>query len=351
MIDEFHGGSLQPEEPKEPEKKSSAENAEPIEPTPHIDPNQLSAPEPIPYSVTPPQPLPPEPEPLIAAEPEPVNLPPEPTPLVELEATPPAASPEVSLPEPPAPPAPVMETELPPEPEPLVAMEEEAPSPPPLPPEPTPLVEEAPLPPEPQPLIEAEAPLPPEPEPLIDIESLPPESEPLLAQPPAEEEPTQLSQEQEGEIEESAFEAAMQLVAKGMGVEQILGTELFTQLPEHLKQKLRARLQEVAIAEQQKQHEMAKQTREQAESKGFGFAKLFSLSAISNLISKDTLDKINALFAQQPHLQQQIQLQGQNLIRAGATPDLEFAKSNVQVVSAAPVLGAPSQEQQQTPQL
>ncbi len=152
-------------------------------------------------------------------------------------------------------------------------------------------------------------------------------------------------QQEETEMEETAFEAASQLIEMGHGIEQILGSGSFVKLPEQLKQKLRARLEQLAIAAQQKQHEMAQETREKAQEKG-GITKLFSLGMLSSIISKATLDKINALFAQQPHIQQQVQLQGQNLLQAGAQPDIEFAKSNVQI-AAKPGMAAPAQDQTQ----
>lgn len=153
------------------------------------------------------------------------------------------------------------------------------------------------------------------------------------------------SQEDEQQEAESAFEAAMQLVAAGQSIEQILGSGDFANMPEHIKQQLRGRLQQVAVEREMQQHEMAQKTREQAQEKG-AIAKLFTLGMMGSIISKATMEKIQALFAQQPHLQQQIQLQGQNLLKAGAAPDIEFSKSTVQIVT--PAINTPAQQQAQT---
>ncbi len=148
---------------------------------------------------------------------------------------------------------------------------------------------------------------------------------------------------------EAAFEAAMQLMAAGQGVEQILSGGQFAAMPEHIKQQIRARLQQAAIQREMQQVEMARQTREKGMA-AKAASKLFSLGMMSGIISKDTMERINTLFAQQPNLQQQIQMQGQTLLKAGASPDLEFAKSTVQVVSRAPSTPAVAQQQDQTPQ-
>jgi hypothetical protein len=141
--------------------------------------------------------------------------------------------------------------------------------------------------------------------------------------------------QEEEQQEEAAFEAAMEMLLGGQGVEQILGGGAFAQLPEHVKQRIRARLQQAQAQREMQQHEMAQQTRAQSQEKT-GIAKLFSMSVLGGIISQTTMEKINALFTQQPHLQQQIQLQGQTLIQAGTQPDIEFAKSSVQIAGASP---------------
>ncbi len=155
-------------------------------------------------------------------------------------------------------------------------------------------------------------------------------------------------QQEEDQNTEAAFEAAMQLIAAGQGVEQILGGGDFANMPEHVKQQLRARLQQVAVQREMQQAEMARQTREKGMA-AKAVSKLFSLGMMSGIISKGTMDKINALFTQQPHLQQQIQMTGQALLKAGAAPDIEFAKSTVQIAGRA--AGTPTIEKQQQQQL
>jgi len=156
----------------------------------------------------------------------------------------------------------------------------------------------------------------------------------------------QRTQQDEQQFEEEAFEFAMQLLLGGQGVEQILSSGDFAQVPEHIKQKIRARLQQAAAEREMRQHEMAQQTREQQTEKRSAI-KLFTLGMMSGLISKVTFDKINALFTQQPHLQQQVRLQGENLLRAGAQPDVEFAKSTVQIAVQAPATPSLGQGQGQ----
>ena len=154
----------------------------------------------------------------------------------------------------------------------------------------------------------------------------------------------QRDQQSEEEKTEAAFEQAMQLLASGQSVEQIMDG---INLPEHLKQQIRQKLQQAAAEKQRREHEMAQQTRQkQEESKSFG--KLFSLSAMASFISKRTMEKIQAIFAQQPHLEQQIKMQGQALLKAGAEPDMEFARSSVQIGGQSP--NVPMQEKDKVQQ-
>ena len=204
---------------------------------------------------------------------------------------------------------------------------------------------------QPEPVVQVQ------PEPIAEVPQLP--VEPVIASPiapveavvaaaPETEDVEAQARDQKTveELTEAAFEAAMQLIAAGHSVEQILGSGSFSKLPEQIKQQIRGRLQEVAARREMQQHEMAQETREKTQEKG-GLAKLFSLAALGSIISKGTMAKITALFAQQPHLQQQIQLQGQALLKAGATPDVEFAKSNVQIAGTAPNTPAVQQGQEQ----
>lgn len=216
----------------------------------------------------------------------------------------------------------------------------------PLPTEPT-----QPLPPEPSasepPAMKS---LPDDEPPALPAAPLAPQEPPMQSAPvepaavTAEDDSNLRDQQEEEQENEAAFEAAMQLIAAGQSVEQVMGN--FANLPEHIKQQLRARLQQAAAQREMQQHEMAKETRQKGlAAKAVG--KLFSLGMMSGIISKGTMDKINALFVQQPHLQQQIQMTGQTLLKAGATPDIEFAKSSVQIATRAPSTPAVTQQQEQ----
>lgn len=298
MIDEFHGGSITPQEQPKPDSEHKQ--------TPQVEAKPQELPEEQPKKQLQPEP---QLEPKLQPYNEPQNQPdmsPQMQPAIEPSVEPhtePKLNPQV--------PAATVAQPLPPQ--------SEVPSP------------EGAV---PKPEIAAPAQLAaqPQPEQAIEVNA-------------EEEAQNQRDQQEEEQQTEAAFEAAMQLIAAGQGVEQILGSGDFANLPEHIKQQLRARLQQAAAQREMQQHEMAKQTREKTmAAKAVG--KLFTLGMMSGLISKSTMDKINALFAQQPHLQQQIQMTGQALLQAGAQPDIEFAKSSVKIVGKA--VATPQIEQQQT---
>jgi len=320
MIDQFHGGSLPNEEEQKAEKRKPVEaKPQPVKPEHAEQPVQSPAPQEKP------------PHPPVMEVTQPVQKPVSqvaPLPAVETQAPQPT-QPAAAAPAP----KPVEPTQATPAPEPLPAAEVPAslPKSPAEPPQSLPPTEPA------------STTLP-----VAAMMQAPPASaqpKPLPAEPKADDSNLRDQQEEEQETE-AAFEAAMQLIAAGQEVEQVLGGGDFANLPEHIKQQLRARLQQVAAQREMQQHEMAKQTREKGlAAKAVG--KLFSLGMMSGIISKGTMDKINAMFAQQPNLQQQIQMTGQTLLKAGATPDIEFAKSNVQIASKAASTPAVQQEQEQ----
>ncbi|GEM_PF-5603116 len=351
MIDEFHGGSITPiEEEKAEETVQKVElpqepqvSVSPVEEAPEVvapSPEAVSLPEPPAPLPEPPAPLPEAPVEAAAVSPEPVEPFTPMAPIVPVEepmvptaegVTANVQATQMPAAEPISEPAPKQEPESAiPEVVPQPVMEEEAPQ---TVEEPVAMVESVQKTPV-EPVMEH--PVEPEPVPVVEVVEV-------------EEDVEAQSRDQQATVEElteAAFEAAMQLVAAGHSVEQILGTDNFSRLPENIKQQIRGRLQQAAAQREMQQHEMAKETREKAQEKG-GIAKLFSLAALGSIISKGTLEKINALFAQQPHLQQQIQMQGQALLKAGAKPDVEFAKSNVQIAGAAPSTPSVAQGQEQ----
>ena len=327
MIDEFHGGNISHEATEAKEQPQSTPAVEPQEPPPAEVPAVKSLPQE-------PAAMPPQPQ----AQPlpvEPVEQAPQPLPSEPNAATTMAVEPAPATQPLPAEPTPAMQAQpLPTEPLPPQA----------LPAESAPVMQAQPLPAEPSPQPSPAEPAPAATQPLpAEPKTQPLPAEPLPAAPVDEGENLRDQQEEEQNIE-AAFEAAMQLIAAGQGVEQILGSGDFANLPEHVKQQLRARLQQVSAQREMQQAEMAKETRQKGiAAKAVG--KLFSLGMMSGLISKSTMDKINALFTQQPHLQQQIQMTGQALLKAGAQPDVEFAKSTVQIASRAASTPAVSQDQ------
>lgn len=116
------------------------------------------------------------------------------------------------------------------------------------------------------------------------------------------------------------LEMALPGLESGVGVEQILSS-MFANLPEHIKQQLRARMNEHIAQKAAKEHEMARQTREKVQEQQVS-KKLFSLSMAAQLISKETFDKIKGIFTKQPDLARQIEQYGEVLARHGVTPEM-----------------------------
>ena len=123
--------------------------------------------------------------------------------------------------------------------------------------------------------------------------------------------------EQEEQNAEEAFSQAAMAIEAGQSVEQALGAGDLAKMPEHLKRKIRVRLQQLAQEKIHKEHEMARQTREKVQKNKSGVSRLFSLGMLSNVISRETIERVQQLFSQQPHLKQELNRQGQTMIKSG----------------------------------
>ncbi len=146
---------------------------------------------------------------------------------------------------------------------------------------------------------------------------------------------------EEAQAAESAFQYAIAAVQSGQSIQQVLNG---IEIPEYLKQKLMRRLEQILQEKEIRDHEMAAQTRQKTAEKATGVSRLFSLSMIAGLISKETLEKIQRLFSQNPQLAKTVKEQGAVLLRNGAQPDLEFKPG--QSISAPSPGIAKSQQQQ-----
>lgn len=151
----------------------------------------------------------------------------------------------------------------------------------------------------------------------------------------------QFRSEEEEQAAEEAFAQAVRAIEAGQAIEQVLNG--FDKLPEHVRQKLRRRLQQVAQEKEMREHEMARQTREKQQGKA-GFSKLFSMSMLGGVISRETIEKVQMLFAQRPQLRQEVSQQGHKMIRNGVEPDIQFQPSQ-QAVSPSVAAGADKAQQ------
>lgn len=138
--------------------------------------------------------------------------------------------------------------------------------------------------------------------------------------------------EQEEQATEEAFNMCISMVLGGANIQQVVDS---LNLPENLKQKLIRRLQQAYHEKQMREHQMAKETQEKSAEKS-GIGKLFSMSMLASVISKQTLDKLNRIFSQNPQLASTVKAQGAALLRNGVQPDLAFKEG--QSISA-PVIG------------
>jgi predicted sugar kinase len=148
---------------------------------------------------------------------------------------------------------------------------------------------------------------------------------------------------EEAQATESTFQQAVQMVQSGYAIEQVLAG---VNLPENLKQKLKKRLQEAVQQQEVREHQMAEQTREVAAEKTSKVSKFFSMSMIASVISKNALEKIQKLFAQNPNVAQLAKEQGRVLVRSGAMPDLDFkAGQSISAPTVGVGLGKDKQQQ------
>jgi hypothetical protein len=143
-----------------------------------------------------------------------------------------------------------------------------------------------------------------------------------------------------GTDDEQASEAdmarAIALVESGQSIEQVIGS-LFDALPEHVKQKIRVRLQEALAEKDRREHEMARRTRELSEERAAH--KLFNLSFLSGLIAKETLEKIQAIFRHNPAVATEIKRQGNELTRQGVQAAREPVSETQLGVMSPPATG------------
>lgn len=123
----------------------------------------------------------------------------------------------------------------------------------------------------------------------------------------------QFRTEEEAQLAEAVMQKAMAAIDSGQNPEQVLAA---VNMPEAVKQKIRRRLREAM--QQREAARSAPAPAAQAPAKRFGMA------AIINLIPKPALDKIQAIFAKNPTLANQVKEQGAKLLMHGVTPDLDF---------------------------
>jgi len=140
----------------------------------------------------------------------------------------------------------------------------------------------------------------------------------------------QSQQNQEDQVSESQMAQAIALAEQGQSIEQIIGG-LFANLPEHVKQQIRQRLAQAVQEKEARDHQMAQQTQEKQEKKAF--SKLFSLSMLSGVISKETLERVQVLFSKNPNLKVEVSRQGRQMIEKGVQPDMEAIAQSSAVAS------------------
>ncbi len=156
---------------------------------------------------------------------------------------------------------------------------------------------------------------------------------------------TQANDQQSDQDVDQLLAVALPALESGQGVEQILGGQ-FANLPEHIKQALRARMNEHLAQKAAQEHEMARQTREKmAEKKEAGVA--FSLTMAAQLITRETFDKIKGIFSKRPDIAQQVEKYGQVLARHGVTPDMVRVTTAQLGEMSPPVVGVAQQKGQE----
>lgn len=142
----------------------------------------------------------------------------------------------------------------------------------------------------------------------------------------------QFRTEEEQQLAEAVLAKAMAAVESGQNPEEVLAS---ANLPENVKQKLRRKLKQ---ALQEKAARAPQATTQEVATKRF------SMSGILNLIPKQTLEKIQAIFAKNPQLANQVKELGAKLAMNGVSPDLDFKPG--QSISA-PTVGVGKSQQQQ----
>lgn len=149
--------------------------------------------------------------------------------------------------------------------------------------------------------------------------------------------------EEEEQFAQAVLARALSAVESGQNVEQVLSE---FNLPENIKQKLRRKLAQVLQEKSDREHAMARETREKSAERSSGLGKLFNMSMLAGFISKQTIEKLQMVFSQNPQLSNQVKEQGARLLMNGVSPDLEFKQG--QSISAPTVgVGLGKNQQQQ----
>ncbi len=118
---------------------------------------------------------------------------------------------------------------------------------------------------------------------------------------------------------EQCMEMALPGLEAGVAPDTIINA-MFGNLPEHVKQMLRQRMGAYVIEKNNREIEIAKQTRA-AGDQSLLKRVTFDLAAAAALISEATMERIKKLFMSQPNLAQAITREGALLMQFGVMPD------------------------------
>ncbi len=142
---------------------------------------------------------------------------------------------------------------------------------------------------------------------------------------------------------ETCLEMALPGLESGVAPDTIINA-MFANLPEHVKQMLRQRMAAWSIERDNRQHEMARQTREKT-TRASGMSRAaFDLAAAAALISEATMERIKKIFMSQPNLAQSIMREGERLLNMGVAADtVRITEASLGRISA-PAIGAPARD-------
>jgi hypothetical protein len=170
--------------------------------------------------------------------------------------------------------------------------------------------------------------------------------------PVTEDDAWQFRSEDEQQFAEAILQKLVDEVQKGLDAEICISG---LNVPEYVKQKLRRRL---PFAIQERRSALARQAEQSAqfaaampapmtktaEQSAKTASRGLSMRAIAGAISRQALEKIQAVFAKRPDLARQVREQGLVLARNGVTPDLQFRQG--QVISV-PTIGVEQEKDRQ----